>query len=472
VKRRAVVVGAGQGGLSAALALAADGWEVQVLEQRDAVGGKAAPLSVGEFDFDPGPSILILPQVYRSALAAAGADPEVLRFERLDPVTRVFAGGGTPTDLPASLEGCLDMVGRSSPADRRGLETVFSFADRLAPWIEPWLFGEALSPATRGLVTAGVRPWAPYGAEVRRLLATPWLRAVFLGFPSYSGLADTDRGVGPFFIPYYMWKHGVWRAKGGVRAIPAAFRAACEAAGVGFRLGCRVTGLAVEGRRAVAVRTQEGDVGADAVVVNADRPGFEALLGRPAPRAEPATSYFTLSLGLRSPAPGLAHHSLFVPAAFEDALDDLYRRARPPAQPVVYWNDVSDEAPAGRAMLFAVVTVPALREGVDWGDEGPRLRAEALHSLASCGVAVDEGDIMAEAVQTPATFEARDGNWRGSLYGPGGSARGWSGLGAGQRDPLLRNVFYCGGSVRPGAGLPMVTVSGRMAARLASRMAG
>jgi phytoene desaturase len=458
LSRRAVVVGAGQGGLSAALELSARGWEVTVVEQRRTVGGKAARQYLGGIPYDPGPSILILPQVYQEALAAAGADADALKFRRADPVTRVCPEGSDPVDLPADIEGCLDVVGRHCSPDREGLLRLLASVDALAPVVERAFFGTRLG-ARLGLPPRfALSPWEPYRSQVDRLIRTPWLRALFYGFPAYSGADYRAPGIGAFFIPYYMWRDGVWEADGGVAAIPEAFYAACLGRGVEVRTGCKALGTAREGARVVAVQTSDGDVRCDALVVNADRPGSAPLLGRTPPTYEPSMSYFTLWLGVEGRPDGAPAHTVFVPRRFEAEFRRMAQEGAPPDDPIVYWN-----IPNEGGGWFAVVTVPCA-PGADWDKESARLRGRVLDSLRHCGYGAP--DYVHEATQAPPLFAARDGNWHGSLYG---LVR--KGLPQGQRDPELRNVVYCGGSVRPGAGLPMVTLSGRRAARIADRAA-
>ncbi len=471
--RQLVVVGAGVGGLSVAVHARLNGWDVLVLEQRDLPGGKAAQLSVGGHTLDPGPSIVILTEVYDQVFRDAGRRREdYLQFEPLDPFTRVYLEGeDAPIDLPAGREACLARLAEVAPQDRDGVRDLLARLDRVAPGLERTVFSGPID-----------RPWQladprflrvatqfdvrkTYKELVDGFVRSPLLRAFFYGFPSYSGQTYRSKAAGALLIPYFMLDRGVWWPVGGIGAIPRALhRLACEL-GVEFRFGAKVTGLRRARGRVTAVETEGGPVEADAVACNRDRVSVGAWLGRPLP-IRSSSSYWTLHWGLRRRVPGLSHHTLLVPADFEEGFRELYDERRPPARPVVYLNDTSDRgmAPPGETNLFAVLTVPGMEPGLDWDAEGDRLRRATLSALCRAGLEFDEADILFERRQDPGTFAERDGNHLGSLYGPDEEERLWGLLPLRVRDEEVGNLFYVGGSVQPGAGLPMVTLSGRFAA--------
>jgi phytoene desaturase len=475
VPRQAVVVGAGLGGLSAAAHLCSRGWQVLVLEQRDSSGGKAASLQHDGYRLDPGPSIVILTEVYRRLFESCGRRMEDwLRFERLDPVTRVFwEPHSGPIDLPAEAEDCVRVLGDVAPDDAdplrdllRRLDTVAEGVERVVferPIQRPW---QLLSPDLARVATAfDVRK--TYRELVDGFFRSPLLRAFFYGFPSYNGQTYDSKAAGALLIPYYMFRRGVWWPVGGVGAIPRAVEALARDLGAEIRHGCRVTGLVVDRGRVRGVQTVDGTIQADVVVCNADRLTVAGWLGRPV-AAKPSLSYFTLNWGVRRPLGALAHHTLWVPERFEPGFDDLYRRRRPPTDPVVYFNDTTAHgtAPAGSTNLFAVVTTPACEPGLDWDAEGDRLESAVRRALDKMGCGISDGEIDFVRRQDPRTFRDRDGNFHGTLYGPEESARLWGLVPLRNMDERVRGLYYVGGSVQPGAGMPMVTLSGKFVADL------
>jgi phytoene desaturase len=473
--RRLVVIGAGQGGLSAAVHARLLGWDVTVLEASTVTGGKAASRETMGYRLDPGPSIVILPEVYKDVFRRAGKNPEdYLEFRRLDPVTRVvFHGLSTPIDLPAEAKAAVETLTQIAPDDGPALDRLLAVLDRVAPAVERAVFSRPIERwwqlADPRLAKAALAfgPWSTYKQTVDRMFVSPLLRAFFYGFPSYSGQTYDSKAAGALMIPYYMFRRGVWWPVGGVGSVPRAFERLARELGVEFVFGVRATGLAIEGRKAVAVTTTTGDVQATAVVSNVDRTTVGLWLGRGEPQST-SFSYMTFHWGVTRRLEGLGHHTLIVPEGFETGLQELYRHRRPPVgNEIVYLNDTSSVggAPEGKTNLFAVLTVPAGAARYT-GQAVEASRRSVLGHLAKHGWGFDPASCDFEQVQTPKTFAETHGNHQGSLYGPDESERLWGLLPHANRDPVLSNLFYCGGSVQPGAGLPMVTLSGMFAAKL------
>lgn len=180
-------------------------------------------------------------------------------------------------------------------------------------------------------------------------------------------------------------------------------------------------------------------------------------------------SYFTVHWGIQGRLDSLSHHNLFIPEDFEGSFRSLYDDNRWHDEPIVYVNETSKldpaVAPPGCSNAFAVVTSPSMDSEEDWDAVEPKVNA-VRRTLSLYGVDFDEADIRFAKVQTPQTFCERDGSYRGSLYGCHESDRLFGMFPASNRDSEYRNLFYCGGSVQPGAGLPMALLSGKFAAEL------
>lgn len=469
--KKAVVIGAGQGGLSAAIHAALRGWEVTVLERSPSAGGKAGGITIGDYSLDPGPSIIILTDIYRAVFEAAGRNMEdYLQFDRLDPFSRVVMEGEEPIDLPADQEACLEVLSRAAPEDAESLRLILKKLDKVTPAIQDTIFaGPIHQPwqlANPKLMRIGFEfdVSKTYRELVDGYLKSPLLRAFFYGFPSYNGQTYNSKAAGALMIPYLMIRSGVWAPRGGVAAIPAAFERLAKELGVSFLYGEEAGELVRSGKAIRAVRTRGGrEVLADAVISNMDRISLGRLLGRPEP-ARPSFSYYTLHWGIRRRLPGLEHHTLLIPRDFEEGFRELYDQRRPPRRPIIYLNDTP--APAGKSCLFAVTTVPARTGEFDWKAESERLKATTRSELEVFGYGFADEELDFEREQTPLYFEEQHGSWRGSLYGPDEDERLWKLLPFRCRDEEVPNLFYAGGTVQPGAGLPMVTLSGKFAASL------
>ena len=468
--KHVVVVGAGQGGLSAAIHLRLKGHSVLVVHDGP-LGGKAAAVETMGYRLDPGPSIVILPKIYRAVFEAAGRRMEdYLRFRRLDPISRVLFEGMPPLDLPADREGCLRLVGDIDAGDRDSLAKLMDDLDKAAPHIDASVFKHPYHQpwqlADPHLIAVAMRfdVRKTYRELVDGMFRSPLLRAFFYGFPSYGGQTYDSKAPGALMIPYLMIQEGVFYPEGGVAAIPEAFARLARELGVEFLPG-KATGLRHGGGHATHVELLGGEaVAADAFVMNADRLQVARWIGRPTD-VPPSLSYFTVHWGVQTELKGLAHHTLLVPKDFEKGFEALYRRREFPIPPIVYLNVTP--SPPGKTALFAVVTSPAQEKGLDWTRDERKYRDLVAREVARFGWDVDAHGLDFERVQSPDVFAARDGNHGGSLYGADEAHRLFGGLFPLRcKDEEIKNLFYCGGSVQPGAGLPMVTLSGKFAADL------
>lgn len=478
MSKQAVVIGAGQGGLSAAIRLRLHGFEVTVLEQREAVGGKACQITQHGYRLDPGPSIIIMPEIYRDVFRAAGRNPDdFLQFQRLDPITRVFMEGEPPIDFPADRQAAIGTLKDRSPADAASLEAIFKVLDKNWEKVQRTVFSrpfehwyQLLNPDLMAFGMAfDVRK--PYRAFIDEKFQTPLMRAFFYGFPSYSGQTYNKPAPGALTIPYLMLTQGVWWPVGGIGAIPKAFARLAEDIGVCIHFGKKVSSIRQSQNRITAVSTTDGDeISADVVVSNLDRLTTEQMLGRTI-SSKPSFSYFTIHWGLPAApksVPSLAHHTLLIPKEFAGGFEQLYKQRHFPNPPIVYLNETagtdSSTAPAGATNLFAVITVPAEEPDINWMDQTPFIES-TLNVMRRFEISTERA--VFQRVQTPITFRERDGNYRGTLYGVDESERILGGMFPLTNRDRIANLFYCGGSVQPGAGLPMVTISGQFAADLA-----
>ncbi len=479
--KRVLIAGGGVGGLSAAIHCRLAGFDVAVFEQA-ALGGKAAPIATHGFQLDPGPSIIILPEIYEDLFRLAGKEPDsYLRFRRLDPITRVFREGVEGwLDIPSTFSECLKLAREISPADAESLSGICDLIEKIEPHLNKSVFRhpihsvwQLLSP---DLVAMGRRfaQGGTYKEYVDHGFKSPFFRAFFYGFPAYSGQSYFTKSMSGLLIPYFMLVKGVYYPEGGVASIPRSLERLARELGVEFHVGAQVQSFEHSGTKVRALRLADGKVETgDYFISNIDRIATQGMLGRSV-KYKPSFSYFTIHWGLNRRLPNLAHHMLTIPQGFEAGFEALYRHRRFPDPAILYLNATSEldpsTAPPGCTNLFAVITSPACEPTLDWEEETKRAKAMVLDQLQRFGWEIQSEDILFERIQTPDYFREEHGNFMGSLYGPEENQRLFGGLFPLKcSDDALRNLFYVGGSVQPGAGLPMVTLSGKFAADLIAK---
>jgi phytoene desaturase len=475
---RVVVIGAGLGGLAAAMRLQGAGHDVCVLEGREKPGGRAYQLRDAGYTWDTGPSLITMPWVLEDTFAAGGLD---LRREvdlvPLDPFYRIFWAGE---------ERHLDFV---QDRDRLRAE-VAKFSERDAARVDGFL--EALRPIyEEGIVAAGRRPFL----RARDLLALlPRLTRLGAALPLHTFVArhfEHPRvreafsfhslfiGGDPHRVPaiygalvYLQVLDGVWYTRGGVYALVEAM-----ARGLDVRCGERVARIEHRGGRVTGVALEGGGrVAADVVVSNADVLRTHELTGRRAPvrRLTPTMSCFLLYLGCDRPFEKLLHHTLLVGTDYRRFIRDVTRGGRIASTYSTYLHAPARTEPGmatpGGDSLAVLLPVPNLRSGIDWRSEGDRLReALMLDFEQTFGLTGLRASVRAEHRMTPDDFARELGAAYGNAFATEPTLHQSAYFRQPNRDRHLRGLYFVGGGTHPGAGIPGVLLGAEVTAGLVAQ---
>jgi phytoene desaturase len=475
--RRAVVIGAGLGGLACALRLQAQGLEVTVVDQCEAPGGRAAQLRDAGFTWDMGPSLITMPWVLEETFAAAGMDlHREVDLVPLDPFYRIHWSTESEHLDFGPAERMPQELAKFSAADARAFGP---FLDALRPIYEQGILGAG----RRAFLTPGelarflpsmLRLGAalPLHRFVARHFEHPRVREAF----SFHSLFI---GGDPFRVPaiyaalvYLQFLDGVWYADGGVHAVVQAMARGVE----DLRCGPdhRVVRIETLGDRVTGVATAGGErIRADVVVHNGDALTTAALLGRPAARRplRPTMSCLLLYLGTDRPFERLRHHTLLVGSGYRQFIGDVTRRGRLPSTFSTYVHAPARTEPAmappGGDSLCVLLPVPNLRGSVDWEREGDGLRDALVADLeASFGLDGLGGAIRVEHRMTPPDFARRYGAVDGNAFAIEPTLHQSAYFRPHNRDRRIRGLYLAGGGTHPGAGIPGVLLGAEVTAGL------
>lgn len=481
---RIVIVGAGMGGLAAALGLASRGEEVLVVERAAAPGGKMRRLDVAGRAIDGGPTVLTMRWVLEQLFEEAGASLAAhVTLEPLSVLARHAWSDTERLDLHADLQASADAIGDFSGAAESKRFLAFSEeARRIYHTLEkPFMCAQRPNPVTlatanglAGLAAmARINPFETMWKGLSRHFRDPRLIQLFGRYATYCGSS-------PFLAPAtlmlvaHVEQAGVWTVKGGMHELALALDGLARRKGVSFRYGAAVSQIVTERGAVCAVQVGDERIDCSAVIVNADASAVgSGLLGADVKRAvkpvePPQRSLSAITWAALAETSGfpLARHNVFFSRDYAEEFRTL--RDGYPDEPTVYvCAQDRDGHEGGPERLLLLVNSPAN------GDHAPapheRVELAMRARLAQCGLHVDwttEHTIITD----PARFDALFPATGGALYGR--ASHGW--MASFQRPAArtaIKGLFLAGGSVHPGPGVPMAMLSGRLAAQslLASR---
>ena len=488
---RVGVVGGGLAGLAAACTLAARGHAVTLFEKNDWLGGKAAELKQDGFRFDMGPTILTVPSVLRRIFAEAGRRMEDhLDLRRLDPQWRCFFEDGTVLDLQEDIPAMSARIGELDPRSAQGYRDFQAFSEKLHTVSEKFFFWRSVEDVLDTMdlkknIELGtlrdvlaLKMGSTVAGQIRRHVPDARVAQMLDHFVQYVGSSPYGSPAVLCSIAHMQTSEGVWYPMGGTRAVPNALVSLGSELGVDWRPGCGVSGIVNDRGRATGVVTDAGEtIRFDHVVSNMDavRTYRELVGGKPAEsfgkrwKRDPACSGVVLYLGLDRAYDHLQHHDFVFSRDPEEEFDWIYGKGEPAPDPTAYIaapaRTEPGVAPPGGEALYVLVHTPYLRPHHDWKAMFPAYRKVILDKLARCaGMGDIEERIVFERHLTPQDIHERYNVLNGAIYGLASHGRFFGAFKPGNRSRDLPGLYLAGGAAHPGPGMPMVLMSGWIAA--------
>ena len=480
-----IVIGAGPGGLAAAIVLAGAGLKVKVLERRPTVGGRTSAIEEGGFKFDLGPTFFLYPRVLEQIFADAGASlRDEVEMIRLDPQYRIIFGEGGQLDATSDIAAMERQIAKIFPGDaagfRRFLDENRAKLRRMEPCLEnPFLGWRDLFAARLMAMLPMLRPHQSLDSYLKRFFRDGRIRLAFSFQSKYLGMSPFRCPSLFSILSFIEYEYGVFHPIGGCSAVTAAMARVAERLGVEICRGQQVEEVLFDGRRAVGVRTALGVEKAAAIVINAD---FARAMSRLVPdrlrrrwtdrkiaRKKFSCSTFMMYLGLEGTVE-LPHHSIYIAKDYARNLDEIENRHVLSSDPSFYVQNacMTDPAlaPPGMSTLYVLTPVTHQHANVDWSRERNRFRALMLKQIKKAGFTDIERRIRLERILTPSDWDARFEIYRGATFNLAHSLDQILHLRPRNRFEDLDGVYLVGGGTHPGSGLPVIFESARISARL------
>ena len=476
-----IVVGAGLAGLSAAMRLAGAGRTVTILEREAIPGGRAGRIEMkaesGTYYADTGPSVLTMPDLIADCFDSLGENmDDWLTLEPVSPLYRAFYADGSVlnvfSDVDQMAQEISEVIGDE---EAQGFRKYVEFVSRLYKYeMNDFIDRNIDSPfdlltpnLAKLFAIGGFRKLTP---KVRQYLKDPRTERIYSFQAMYAGLSPYDALAIYAVIAYMDSVAGVFFPKGGMHAVPKAMAAALEKHGVTIKYNTTVESVVHSGGRASGVLTTDGEfMAADVVVLNPDLPvAYRELIGSEpwsVKRLNYSPSAFVIIAGSTQKYSKISHHNIHFGKSWKNVFNELIDEKKLMTDPsiLVTNSSFSDPslAPEGRELYYILFPTPNLDASIDWKEIGPRYKDECYRVLEERGYVGLRDSIEIDNITTPQDWADR-GMERGAPFSAAHSF--------GQTGPFRpgnmwgENVVFTGSGTQPGVGVPMVLISGRLAA--------
>ena len=484
-KQRVSIIGAGLGGLSAAISLRAAGYEVEIFEKNERIGGKLNVMEMDGFTFDLGPSIFTLPQFFEALFKRAGKNME--DYVQLDPVTphwRNFFENHESIDLyeePDLMRAELKKLGGDTEKHWQELQAFLDYGRGQYDIVNDGYFAEGLdnlwefiSHYKFQLLSGKIDYKNSMAESIEQQLTDPKMRQIFEYFIKYVGSSALDSPGYMNLMPLIQFDYGLWYVRGGMYNLAKGLGKLIEEMGIKVHLNADVSTIEKQGKRVTAVKLADGTSHpADIIVSNMEViPCYEKLLNEPPQftkkleKFAPACSGIVLHLGTDKLFPQLAHHNFFYSENQHKHFETVFKKQQLPDDPTIYvvapTRTDPTKAPEGQDNIKILPHIPPLQEGSGiTHDDYVKLKDRCIDKMERCGLTGLRDSIITEDLLTPVDIEKMYRSNKGSIYGVVTDWKKNYGFKAPKTSSKYNNLYFTGGSTNPGGGMPMVILSGQ-----------
>ncbi|MGB8000928.1 MAG: phytoene desaturase family protein [Anaerobacillus sp.] len=472
------IIGAGLGGLSAAVKLANKGYNVHVFEKNAYAGGKMMPVNLGSYHFDFGPNTMTMPEVFDRVFEEANLNPrDFFQWIKLDNHTRNVDHNGDSfimsTDEAYMKEQLmvLDTYAWNhykeylAEIERLYYLSKTSFFPRMFTSLEDYL-----SPSLFNAVRQ-VRPLEKMNHFHERFFKHPLLLKAFNRYSTYIGSSPYLSPATFAMIGYLEMVQGVYYVKGGNTKIAEGMEQAAKQLGVQFHFNTQVKKIHIENKRATTIETMEGvNFPVDDVIINGDLlatyPSLVDERDRPSmndkkiERSSPSISAFVIMAGLSTRLPDLCHHQVYFSQNYMHEFKTLFK-GEWPEDPTIYISNSSYTDPSispDGDNLFILVNAPPISDKRKKMSE-KEYKTKIYDKLEAHGIPIRK-HLIKEKVIGPDEIKKRFHAFKGALYGISSNSVKNSFLRPSNQSKDISNLYFAGGSTHPGGGSPMVVISG------------
>ncbi len=478
--KKIIVIGAGLGGISAAIMLRINGYDVVIHEKNDKIGGKLNTISSQGYTFDLGPSILTLPHYFSRLFEASGRKMEdYIKINKVRPHWRNFFEDGTVIDLDPDMEIMEKQLSKFGPDTFAQFREFLDYSEKQYDLIEKGYFEEGLDNTIDFMKFYSLSTFFRIDflhsmhTGVAKHISNPYLVDIMDFFIKYVGSSAYNAPGFMNLMPTIQFRYDLWYVPGGLYNIASGFDRYMKELGIEIRLNSEVKAIKTHNGRVTAVETADGTDEADFIVCNMEAiPAYRMLLKedesflKKLRRFEPACSGLVLDIGLDTQYPQLGHHNFVFSGNQKEHFNTVFNKKRLPEDPTIYLVDASKSdpsvAPEGCSGLKILPHIPYIDEKNPLTrDEYVSYKEKILDKLERTGLKDLRKHIVYEHILTPLDIQEMYYSNGGSIYGVVSDTRKNLAFKIPKKSRKYSNLYFTGGSVNPGGGMPMVILCGQ-----------
>jgi diapolycopene oxygenase len=482
-KASVLIVGGGLGGLSAAISLAQEGYQVSLYEKNDHFGGKVNRLDQDGFGFDLGPSMLTMPHIFEALFTRSGRKmKDYIPSMRLEHEWRSFFPDGSKIDLYADLGKMVQENPDLTKHDMAEYQNFLHYARDLYNMTEKGYFAEGLD-STKEMINhhgvvhslTGFDLFSTMYEAIKKRISNPKLRNMLSYFIKYVGSSPYDAPAILNMMIYMQHAQGIWYVPGGMHKIAGGMERLARELGVALHKNQPINKLIKNERdEIIAAELTDGErIRADYFISNMEViPAYkdllqesEAFIKKLEKQFEPSSSGLVLHLGVNRLYPQLAHHNFFFSKDLQKQMNKVFRNHELPDDPTIYLVNVNktdpEQAPEGYENIKVLPHIPYKQDVPFDRQDYLQFREVVLEKLETMGLTDLRKHIVTEDMWTPDDIESTYASHRGSIYGTLSDKKKNKGFKHPKHSEKYDNLYFVGGTVNPGGGMPMVTLSGQ-----------
>lgn len=480
--KKALIIGAGIAGIASAIRLAVKGYQVEVFEANSYPGGKLTELRQDGFRFDAGPSLFTMPQYVDELFKLAGRNPSLyFTYQKLDTICQYFFEDGSRLTAYADKEKFIsevDSLTGEGYALRKHLEnsnSIYELSNAVFLQSSLQRFKTYLTPvAFRALFQLGKLDASRTMHQANsKTFKDPRLVQYADRYATYNGSNPYQAPATLNVIPHLEQHYGAYFPKGGMYSIVTCLVDLAESAGVKFHFDSKVGQIVLKDKKAIGIKIREDIINADVIVSTMDiwftyhklLSKHPYLFPKNILRQQRSSSALIFYWGVKKRFSELDLHNLFFSADYRAEFEHIWQKQTIYHDPTVYVHISSklktDDAPSDSENWFVMINAPAIA-GQDWDKLVEQARTNVQQKLSRILKVNLPGLVLSESILDPRSIESRTASYQGSIYGTSSNSRFAAFLRHSNRSSKIRNLYFCGGSVHPGGGIPLCLLSAKI----------